>query len=466
MKLTLAPLCTILAASALCAAAQTNPPAAFPDWLTRPLSLADALNLTEQHNATILKAKQDLAATAGVAIQTRAVVVPKVRATSSYQVIDRNSIDALPVGDLGVPGMPPFSITYADQGWSADVQLVQSVYEGGALASSLRTARLLNDQAVLQFQTTLADTLTDVRVAYYDVLLAAMQVEVEQASQKLLTNELEDTQRRYEAGTVPRFNVLRAEVELANGRPRLIRAENNHRLAKNRLSNLLGFDLPRNVWEDIPLHLSGQLEYAPYSVDLSAAIETALRQRTELAALRKAESLRDEAVTRARAGYRPRLQVFAGYGAHSSQFGDFVTRDLYGWSAGAQVTWDIFDGLLTKGKVDEATALQVKARRDLEDVTRRIELEVRARYSDFVEASQVLESQRKVQEEAAEALRLAQSRMDAGTGTQLDVLGAQTSLTAARSTQVQALHDYAVAVARLERAIGSTTPAPTAAQTR
>jgi outer membrane protein TolC len=51
-------------------------------------------------------------------------------------------------------------------------------------------------------------------------------------------------------------------------------------------------------------------------------------------------------------------------------------------------------------------------------------------------------------------LRLARSRAEAGTGTQLDVLDAETSLTQARTTQVQALHDYAVARARLERAIG------------
>jgi outer membrane protein TolC len=79
---------------------------------------------------------------------------------------------------------------------------------------------------------------------------------------------------------------------------------------------------------------------------------------------------------------------------------------------------------------------------------------VRTAYSTFIEAREVLESQEKVQEEAEEALRLARARADAGTGTQLDVLDAETSLTQARTTQVQALHDYAVARARLERATG------------
>jgi outer membrane protein len=59
-----------------------------------------------------------------------------------------------------------------------------------------------------------------------------------------------------------------------------------------------------------------------------------------------------------------------------------------------------------------------------------------------------------VQAEADEALREANARAEAGTGTQLDVLDAETSLTQARTTQIQALHDYAAARAKLERAIG------------
>jgi len=118
------------------------------------------------------------------------------------------------------------------------------------------------------------------------------------------------------------------------------------------------------------------------------------------------------------------------------------------------LSWNIFDGFRTKGKVTEARALREKSKTELDDAARRIELEVRTAHSFFIEAREVLESQKKVQEQAEEALRLASARADAGTGTQLEVLDAQTALTEARTTQVQARHDYAVARARLERAIG------------
>ncbi len=129
-------------------------------------------------------------------------------------------------------------------------------------------------------------------------------------------------------------------------------------------------------------------------------------------------------------------------------------RELDGWVIGGQLNWNIFDGMLTRGKVIQAKAQLVHAKADLEDRSRQIELEVRTDYSGLIEAREVLDSQQKVQEEAEEALRLARARADAGTGTRLDVLNAETQLTQARTTQVQALHDYDVARSRFQRAIG------------
>jgi outer membrane protein len=218
-------------------------------------------------------------------------------------------------------------------------------------------------------------------------------------------------------------------------------------------------NVPKDTLVDIPLNLAGKLEAEPYAVELPQAIALALERRSELAALRKAQALRKEDVVTAQAGYKPSLQAYAGYDAHSSIFGPDLTDEFHGWITGVQLTWDIFDGWRTKGKVRQASALYEKAGIDVDDAGRRIELEVRTAWSNFKEADEVLKSQEKVVEEAEEALRLARARSEAGTGTQLDVLGAQTSLTEARTTEVQALHDYAVARARLERAVGASKPA-------
>ncbi len=432
-------------------AAGSAPPASAPEWLTRPLSVAEAVDVALRQNSSILRGKADLEAAYGVVVQTRAIVLPKLRATSGYTFDE--AIEKLN-SPTNIPGLTGVGINPSENKWAANISVVQSIYQGGRINSALRTAKLTKQQALLQYEAVVADTLLDVRVAYYDILLAAQQIIVQEASVNLLRKELEDATRRFEAGTVPRFNVLRAEVEVANARPKLIRAKNAHRIAKNNLANLLGYHVPTNVWEEIPLQLTAKLEAAPYEIDLPAAVAQALERRPELGVLRKAERLRKEEILMAKGGYKPNLELFAGYGARNPSFRDDFLQDVAGFNAGIQLNWDIFDGNLTKGKIQQAEALHERAVVDLDDTTRRVELEVRTAYSNFIEAQEVLESQKKVQEQAEEALRLASSRAEAGTGTQLDVLNAQTSLTEARTTQSVALHDYAVARARLERAIG------------
>jgi outer membrane protein len=425
------------------AAADTN----APDWLTRPLALADCLNIALAQNPTILKAKSDLESQYGVVVQTRAIALPQVQATGQYKKTDPSAIENFPGS-----GRQP------SQNWNAGVQVVQTIYQGGKLLAAIKAAKVTKQQALAQYQSTLADTLLSVRLAYYDILLAAEQITVNEASVALLQKELDDQQHRYDAGTVPHFNVLRAKVSLANARPALIQAQNYYRIAKNNLSNLLGYNLPREITDNIPLNLTDTLDAAPYQINLSAALQQALETRPELVALRKTEELQKLNITDASSGYKPNLSVFAGYNWFNEQYGTptpGLDSYLDGWNAGAQVSWDIFDGMLTHGKVVQAKAQHAKSITAVDEEMRTIELEVRTAYSDFLEAQQVLESQKTVLEEAEESLREANARFDAGTGTQLDVLDAENQLTQARSTQAQALHDYDTARAKYERAVGA-----------
>jgi outer membrane protein TolC len=165
-----------------------------------PLSLADAVNLALRQSPNILRAQKDLEANKGIAIQTRAIALPTLAIGGSYSAAQLSDVDIItaPGFNLGTP-----------QNWSTQVKLVQSLYQGGKMLSALRAAELTKQQSVLTYQTAVADTVLDVQLVYYDVLLAAQQITVQEASVELLTNELTDTTRRFEAGTVPRFNVLR-----------------------------------------------------------------------------------------------------------------------------------------------------------------------------------------------------------------------------------------------------------------
>lgn len=432
-----------------------SPQPALPSF---PLSLADTINIALRQSPRMQAAQKQVEVAQGLAVETRAIAIPKLGIAGNYKAVEDSAVD-------NPPAIEGFSFTFGTaQNWQSQVQLVQSIYEGGRILSSLRAARLLKERALLDYQVALADLVLDVQVAYNAVLLGEQQIRVNEASIELLTRELKDEQRRFDAGTVPRFNVLRAEVELANAAPELSRARNNSRIARNHLANLLGFNVSPEESLDIPLKLSGQLQAETWTVGLPDAIAMALKQRLELESLRKTQSLRREEWTSAKGAYQPSLQAFGGYDAHNSMFSDNLTDEVDGWMAGVRLSWDIFDGGRTAGRVKQARARYDLAGIELDDAHRRIQLEVRTAYSTFTEAWEVLESQRKVQEQAEEALRLASARNAAGTGTQLDVLAAQTALTDARTTQVRALYEYANARARLERALGINLPRVNAAE--
>jgi outer membrane protein TolC len=428
--------------------AQTNQTGAT-NIFSQSLARADVVEIALHQNSAILKGKAELRASYGIEVQLRAIALPQFSAGGGYNYLEPSLVESFPVP-------PPFNsfIQIPNQNWNADVKVQQLIYAGGRMTSAFRAAKLTREQALLNYQTTLADTLLAVRVAYDDVLVAAQQMAVHESSVELLTEELEDVRKRFDAGTVPQFDVLRAQVELANERPRLIQAKNDFRIGKDNLLNLLAVHLPKTIWEEVPLQLSDTLEARPYEIDLPTALGRALERRPELGALRKAEALRREDLVNAKSGYKPNAQVFGGYEWQSLTYENNLGADLSGWMAGAQLSWSIFDGQLTRGKVMEAKARHERAKLDVDESGRQIELEVRTAYSNFIEAREVLESQKMVQEQAQEALRLAEARHKAGTGTQLDVLGAQTALTQARTTQVQALHDYTVARAHLQRALG------------
>jgi len=422
---------------------------AAPPWPTTPLSRNQCLETALSWNAALLKGRQDIAESHGIALQQKAVQLPRLATTGVYNRIDEGKIERVSFA----PGTP--AVAFANnQNWNATLTASQPLFAGGRLRSAARASALTVEAALAQYQTLVASTLLDVRVAYDDTLLASEQIQVQESSIRLLEQELADTRRRFDAGTVPRFNVLRAEVELANAKPRLIHARNALRTARNNLAVLLGFNIPQGTSRDIPLETSDSLSADAEEIPLADALARAFAQRPELTALRATLKLRGEDVIQARADRYPELSLLAGYGFQSRNFNRDLSMPLDGWNAGAQLSWNIWDFGLTQGKIDAAKARQERANLDVSDSLRRIELEVRTAHSHFLEAREILESQVKVIEQAQEALRLATARSDAGSGTQLDVLSAQTALTEARTTHSVALHDFSVARARLDRATG------------
>ncbi len=435
--------------------------------LARPLSKLEALNIAIEHNGTIRQAQKDVEAAAGVAIQTRAIVFPKLGNQAEYLARQDSLIEQNEDRNIGpiVLNLPPPIGTVQTQNfelpkinnqtWSSDFIVTQSIYEGGRMLSAVRSARLINEQAVLAFQSVVADTLLSVSTAYDDVIRAAMQIQVQNDAVTFLRGYLGQTTDKYHSGALPEFDVMRQSAEVGNAESDLVRAIGDHRVAKQRLVELLGYDLSPAISDDLPLDLTTPLVAQSYGKSLAQSIAEARLHRTEILALEKEERLRDEGIIDAKAGYKPSIQAFAGYELTSKVQTRTAADELHGGLIGARLSWAVFDGFLTKGRVDEAIALRGRAAEAKAETTRQVDLQVRTAWSDLRTARAVLDAQTGNVNTARRSLDLSQIRYNEGAGTQIDVLDAQSALTSAHGQYVDALRDYSVARARLIRATGA-----------
>jgi outer membrane protein TolC len=418
----------------------------FEVMIRQPLSLGEALNIAASQNAIILAAKSDVEARYGIAVQVRSIVLPKALSQVAYTVSQDSLIETNENSTVG----PLIN----NQAWSADVRVVQSIYEGGRLLSALRQDKLIREQAMLDFRTTVADILLQVRIAYDDVQLAALEIRLREQSISLLGGLSEKIGEQLKVGLVSEFEDLRAKVEEANARTPLALARQDYIVAQHHLVQLMGYDEPMTGGNGLPLILSTPLRSPAYELDLAGALAVADEQRTELSSLIVGQKLADEAVIVAKSGYKPSVQAFVGYDALSRVQARDPSDPVHGGLAGFVFSWAIFDGLLTAGKVQEARARRDQIGHNTDDFRRRVGLEVRTAWERMRQSRVILEVQASNVTAGGRTTELAETRFTTGSGTQVEVLSAQTALTDARDFYAQALRNYSVAYSQLLRATG------------
>lgn len=426
---------TLLATPA--AVAQLNdgrpdPGFAVPAGLDLEYALAFALD----NNFAIRQAKERIRQQEGILVEIRSSQSPAVTAGGGLQANDKE------IGSTG-----------GDNSWSLNVTARQIVYSGGAVGANVRSQQLALDAAALSLQAVINDALLDVRTRFYTVLVNRERIKVQEQNIELLRRQLQDVRNRFEAGTVSNFEVLRAEVAVANAQPALITARNDYRVGIDELRRSLGFVTTNEADVTRIPEFIGTLEFAPNSFDLRSAIATARERRPDLQRLRKLEQAAVETVEARRAGNRPNLSLFGAYDWRRAPVtSPDSVRD--GWTVGVQSTWNIFDSRATAGRVAQARSLLEQTRLTVEEAQLSADVAVRRAISTFQQSTELAEASKRVVEQAEEAVRLANARYSAGTATQLDVLTSQVDLTTARLNQLQAYYSYNVSIATVRNAMG------------
>jgi len=435
----------------------------FRELLRRPLSLLEAVNIAAAQNAVIRAAQKQVEAQYGVAIQVRAIVLPKLVESANYTYLQDSLIERskIPTVTLSIPRLGIERTLGGGEGpllnnqeWTNDIRVVQSIYEGGRMISALRQTKLIREQALLDFQTAVEDVLLQVRVTYDDAQLAAAQIKLREQEVDLLESILDKVREQAKVGVVSDFAQVRAEVEVNNARSPLATARQDYVIAKQHLLQLMGYDVPIPSANDVALDLSTPLRALKYDQDLPTALVTAEQQRTELASIYVSGKLADEAIVVAKAGNKPSIQAFAAYDAFSRVQSRDPSDPLDGGLVGGQVTWPIFDGFLTRGRVMEAVAKRGQVAHNTDELSRQITLQVRTSWARLVEQRNIINIQSSNVDAGVRTVDLAQTRYFTGIGSEVELLDAQRALTDARIFYAFALRDYSVAYSQMLRATG------------
>lgn len=407
------------------------------------LDVEQCVAIALEQNAQALAADEAVKAAEARTGQAASRRLPQLKTQAAYNYIsglDREVKIKGPLSwliDANDIGPNPHSIT-------AEIRAEQVLYAGGRIQAAVRASRHLAQSEAWKREARLDQIEFEAKQAFYDALLAKALVEVARDSVATFEQHKADVAQMLEVGLVSRFELLRAETELGARQTELVSAQSAAQIAHLNLLRILA--MPQNT----PVELGGALEWTPPTDTLEALIDEALARRAELHALDMGIAAARNHLEASKGGYKPSAAATAGY--KYIEGGGAIAAD--GFIVGVGLEWDIYAGGRRRHERLEARAQLKQLEREREDVARLVEMDVRQAYLRVQEAIAKIRREKGTVALAQEGLRLAQLRFQEGVGTQTETLDADLALRVARTTLAQALRDYAVAVAALDKAAG------------
>ncbi|MEE1194080.1 MAG: TolC family protein [Phascolarctobacterium sp.] len=335
---------------------------------------------------------------------------------------------------------------------SNTVSASMPIYTGGKLSGTIKKAKagyLYSEQGLQKAYNDMRSTVTN---GYFDMLQADNMQQLGRESVTRLADHLKNVEAQYEVGVVAKVDVLRSQVELANAKQSLIKAENAYQIAEANLNKIVGLPM------DTQLKLDNILVYAPYENDMQYCLDYAAKHRPELEQAKQNVEAAKGALRVAISGHMPQIAASASQNWNDSNWpGD----ENGNWGVGVQVTMNIFDSGVTTSKIHGAEADLAKAHETYRDTVDAVNLDVRSNYLNLREAEKRIDTTKLAVSQAEEDYRIAQLRYMNGVGTNTDVLDAQVALTDAKTNYLQAMYDYNTCKTNLETAIGVPMQFPT-----
>ena len=333
--------------------------------------------------------------------------------------------------------------------FNSGLSLNYDIYDGGLRGASIRAAEKQLRSTELNLETIVEQTRFESARDYYALQNSDAQVEIQEAAVEDALQTLKDAQLLERAGLGTRFDVLRAEVELAQARQRQTTAIANQNISRRQLAETL------SVSHSTELATADAVEQAgTWNLELAETIVQAFKNRAELEQLLLQREINQEQRTIALSSIRPRLTANANYSVDDDFEDDFDISDQY--SVGLNLQWRLFDGGAARAAAEQEEIDTEISETNFADQRNQIRFAVEQAYFQLESNENNISTATREVELAQESLRLARLRFQAGVGTQTDVIDAQTQLTTARGNLLSSIIDYNQSYADLQRQVSNT----------
>ena len=323
----------------------------------------------------------------------------------------------------------------------AQVQLSQLLFDFGKTLAATDASRKLAEVAVEDVELQRQLIALAVKEAYTNTLFSQRLIRVQEQAVERAELNLRSAKGFFDVGTRPKSDVARAEVDVANARVDLIRARNAYRSA------IVALNIAMAIGVDSPTKIVDNLIYEAFTMDRLQLRGEALRQRPEYRQARLRAAAAEATERQTFRNFFPDISGSGTYGGTQPQLNE-------AWTLGLTLSWSIFDGGSRIARYQEAKANVEGARARVKSTELDILQNVEQAEIAVEEAQERIQAAQALVASAQENFRLAQGRFDAGVGTILELTDAQLALTQAQNTESQALADYRIALARLDRSVG------------
>jgi outer membrane protein len=407
------------------------------------LGLEQAIQIAIENNLSTLLAREREREAEGLRTQSRAGLLPNVSGTA-YQANLTQNLAALGFQPGTFPGITNTFIGPFNN-FDARARLVQSIFS----LSAIRNYRVGKEGvrvAALQESLAREQVATFTALTYLEALRSGRDVEAAQSDVDLAQTLLTLAQDQHTAGVATGVDVTRAETRLAQTRVRLSQSQTASEQAVLNLQRVVGLPLGSTLALTDPLRFTND----PLP-SIETAVEEAGQTRPEVRIAEAQAGLAGLEKRAVQAELLPSVDFVGDYGVSGITP---TNTALPTRRVAVQLNVPLFNGGLTRGRIEAASSRERQAELELGSVRGQVEEDVRLAFSALrTTAEQVSAAQQSVTL-AQRELEMARDRFRAGVGDNVEVVTAQTALSNARGAEVQALAQYNAARLNLAAALG------------